>query len=49
MIPASLNHIPLEKAEFSVVDVETTGLSARNNRESADKDAMYKITKGKTS
>jgi len=32
MIPASLNHIPLEKAEFSVVDVETTGLSARNNR-----------------
>ena len=32
MIPASLNHIPLERAEFSVVDVETTGLSARNNR-----------------
>jgi DNA polymerase-3 subunit epsilon len=32
MIPAELNHIPLEKAEFSVLDVETTGLSARNNR-----------------
>ena len=32
MIPVEFNHIPLEETEFSVVDVETTGLSARNNR-----------------
>ena len=32
MIPAELNHIPLEKAEFCVLDVETTGLSTRDNR-----------------
>ena len=32
MIPVELQHIPLENAEFSVLDVETTGLSARNNR-----------------
>ena len=32
MIPIELYHIPVEKAEFSVLDVETTGLSARNNR-----------------
>ena len=32
MIPTELTHIPLDKAEYSVLDVETTGLSARNNR-----------------
>jgi DNA polymerase-3 subunit epsilon len=32
MIPVELHHIPLENTEFSVLDVETTGLSARNNR-----------------
>ncbi|NNL21678.1 MAG: GIY-YIG nuclease family protein [Ignavibacteriaceae bacterium] len=32
MIPAELYHIPLDTAEFNVIDVETTGLSARNNR-----------------
>src|SRR3989337_1694370 len=32
MIPFELPHIPLNEAEFSVLDVETTGLSARNNR-----------------
>ncbi len=32
MITLELPHIPLDEAEFSVLDVETTGLSARNNR-----------------
>jgi DNA polymerase-3 subunit epsilon len=32
MIHSELPHIPLNEAEFSVLDVETTGLSARNNR-----------------
>ena len=32
MITSELPSTPLEEAEFSVLDVETTGLSARNNR-----------------
>lgn len=32
MIYSELLQIPLNEAEFSVLDVETTGLSARNNR-----------------
>ncbi|MCU0407248.1 MAG: exonuclease domain-containing protein, partial [Ignavibacteriaceae bacterium] len=32
MIHSELPHIPLNETEFSVLDVETTGLSARNNR-----------------
>ncbi|MCW8811149.1 MAG: exonuclease domain-containing protein [Ignavibacteriaceae bacterium] len=32
MITSELPATPLEEAEFSVLDVETTGLSARNNR-----------------
>jgi DNA polymerase-3 subunit epsilon len=32
MIHSELLHISLNEAEFSVLDVETTGLSARNNR-----------------
>jgi DNA polymerase-3 subunit epsilon len=32
MIHSELPHISLNEAEFSVLDVETTGLSARNNR-----------------
>ena len=32
MITSGLPSTPLEEAEFSVLDVETTGLSARNNR-----------------
>jgi len=31
MIKANVPRIPIEEAEFSVLDVETTGLSARNN------------------
>ena len=32
MITSELPSTPLEETEFSVLDVETTGLSARNNR-----------------
>lgn len=32
MITSELPSTPLEEAEFSILDVETTGLSARNNR-----------------